>query len=240
MLECHVRRRTRPASASSTAPTTAPFSASAPPRPGCPGRCRPPTRDYRQTALRDRDHPGRRTADQPRRRPPPSRSWCRGRPHRSPSRESAEVRVRVRDDDEWSEWSAPAVVEAGLLSPDDWTARFVSPREIGGHGAPAPVLTGTVELPGDIVQARLYATAHGVYVAQLNGQRVGDDELAPGWTSYQHRLRYQTYDVTDLVRPGENQLDVLLGNGWYRGRLGFQGRQRRCTATGWPLSPSSR
>jgi len=139
------------------------------------------------------------------------------------AREPAQVRIRVRGSaDDWSEWSAPALVERG---PDDWAARFISPATIGGLGMPAPVLTGEVVLPGDIVRARLYATAHGLYTARLNGHRVGDHELAPGWTSYQHRLRYQSYDVTGLVRPGANRLDVLLGNGWYRGRLGFQGRR---------------
>ncbi|MEU4218721.1 glycoside hydrolase family 78 protein [Actinoplanes sp. NPDC026623] len=138
-------------------------------------------------------------------------------------RESAQVRIRVcGPDDRWSAWSEHAVVEAG---PDDWAAVFISPATLGGPGAPAPVLTGTVVLPEHIVRARLYATAHGVYLAELNGARVGDHELAPGWTSYQHRLRFQTYDVTGLVRPGENRLDVLLGNGWWRGRLGFQGRR---------------
>ena len=74
------------------------------------------------------------------------------------------------------------------------------------------------------MRARLYATAHGLYEATLNGHRVGDQVLAPGWTSYGHRLRYQTYDVTGLVREGGNDLEVLLGNGWYRGRLGWDGR----------------
>ncbi|MFI7544001.1 family 78 glycoside hydrolase catalytic domain [Actinoplanes sp. NPDC049599] len=139
------------------------------------------------------------------------------------AREPARVRIRVCDAaGDWSEWSAPATVERGL---DDWAARFISPAAIGGEGMPAPVLTGRIVLPGGIVRARLYATAHGLYTAELNGVRVGDHELAPGWTSYQHRLRYQSYDVTGLVRPGQNRLDVLLGNGWFRGRLGFQGRR---------------
>jgi len=144
------------------------------------------------------------------------------------SRDSAEVRVRVRaadGGDDWSPWSEPAVVEAGLLAEGDWTARFVSPRQLGGLDAPAPVLRSTIELPAGIVRARLYVTAHGLYVPTLNGRRVGDHQLAPGWTVYSQRLRYQTFDVTDLVASGENSLEVLLGNGWYRGRLGFTGRR---------------
>ncbi|MFI5733003.1 family 78 glycoside hydrolase catalytic domain [Kribbella sp. NPDC051587] len=137
------------------------------------------------------------------------------------SREQASVRVRVRGDGDWSEWSEPAVVEAGLLSPEDWTAQFISPRD-NPHGSPAPLVSTALDLPGDITKARLYATAHGLYIPELNGSRVGDEELAPGWTVYQQRLRYQTYDVTDLVQAGNNELEFLLGNGWYRGRLGFR------------------
>ncbi|MES5823092.1 family 78 glycoside hydrolase catalytic domain [Streptomyces sp. RG80] len=141
------------------------------------------------------------------------------------SRESAGVRVRVAHKgdagEDWSEWSAQAVVETGLLDPADWTAAFVAPVGIGGLHQPAPILGGVLEVPGEVVRARLYASAHGLYVATLNGRRVGDLHLTPGWTSYQHRLAYQTYDVTDLVRSGRNELDVLLGNGWYRGRIGF-------------------
>jgi alpha-L-rhamnosidase len=141
------------------------------------------------------------------------------------SRESVRVRVRVSGNGMQSDWSDPATVEAGLLTADDWRARFVRPRELGGLGAPAPVLRSVLDVPGGVVKARLYATAHGLYTATLNGHRIGDVVLAPGWTSYAHRLRYQTYDVTDLVREGGNDLEVLLGNGWYRGRLGFGGRR---------------
>ena len=140
------------------------------------------------------------------------------------SRDRAQVRVRVRGADEWSAWSAAASVEAGLFAVEDWTARFVGPPTSDAE-QPAPVLTGTIEVPGNVVRARLYATAHGLYTAELNGRRVGDQELAPGWTSYQHRLRYQTYDVTGLVTEGANRLDVLLGNGWFHGRLGFLGQR---------------
>jgi alpha-L-rhamnosidase len=141
------------------------------------------------------------------------------------SREYAAVRVRVACRDRWSEWSERAVVEAGLLDAADWTADFISPVGIAGTRMPAPVLSGSLEVPGEVRTARLYATAHGLYVATLNGRRVGDLVLAPGWTAYEHRLRYQTYDVTEMVRSGENVLEVLLGNGWYRGRLGFNGER---------------
>ena len=139
------------------------------------------------------------------------------------SRSSASVRIRVASATRWSDWSAPAAVETGLLRPDDWTARFITPRRHGALDAPAPELTRTVVLRDDVVSARLYATAHGVYTASLNGARVGDEILAPGWTSYRHRLRYQTHDVTALLKRGENTLSVQLGNGWYRGYLGWWG-----------------
>jgi alpha-L-rhamnosidase len=142
------------------------------------------------------------------------------------SRASVAVRVRVRGDDgEWTGWSEPALAEGGLYQPGDWTARFVSPRNVGGLGSPAPVLRGVLNVPGEVTRARLYTTAHGVYFAEINGRPVGDDVLSPGWTSYQHRLRYRGYDVTELVRTGGNVLDAVLGNGWYRGRLGFRGRR---------------
>ncbi|MDP9417487.1 MAG: glycoside hydrolase family 78 protein [Actinomycetota bacterium] len=141
------------------------------------------------------------------------------------SREAASVRLRVASGADWSAWGESATVEAGLLQVADWNGHFVSPARSGAIGMPAPVLRGTVSISGPVVRARLYATAHGTYVPTLNGQRVGEELLAPGWTSYRHRLRYQTYDVTGLVRPGENVLEVLLGNGWYRGRLGFEGKR---------------
>ncbi|WP_330286851.1 family 78 glycoside hydrolase catalytic domain [Streptomyces sp. NBC_00576] len=145
-----------------------------------------------------------------------------------PSRTLATVRIRVASEDGgWSDWSAPATVETGLLHPHDWSARFISPRDHGALDSPAPELLRTVVLRPGIVSARLYATAHGVYTASLNGTRVGDEVLAPGWTSYRHRLRYQTHDVTALLTEGENTLSVLLGNGWYRGHLGWWGARAR-------------
>jgi alpha-L-rhamnosidase len=132
------------------------------------------------------------------------------------SRQRVTVGVRVRGTDgEWSRW-AEAVVEAGLLDAGDWAARFVSPGD--------ERLVGTsFEVDGEVARARLYVTALGVYEARLNGAVVGDHVLAPGWTAYQDRLRYQTFDVTGLLRAGRNSLGALLGDGWFHGRLGFQG-----------------
>ncbi|MGW1028483.1 family 78 glycoside hydrolase catalytic domain [Streptomyces sp. NPDC002577] len=140
-----------------------------------------------------------------------------------PSRRRASVRIRVASGEWWSDWSAPTAVETGLLYPDDWTARFITPRAHGTLDASAPEVVRTFALRADAVSARLYATAHGVYTASLNGTRIGDEVLAPGWTSYSHRLRYQTHDVTALLTKGENTLSVMLGNGWYRGHLGWWG-----------------
>jgi alpha-L-rhamnosidase len=139
------------------------------------------------------------------------------------SRERAAVRVRVASGERWSEWGSPRTVEAGLLAVADWQANFISPKRLGEVGAWAPVLCRRFDLSSEPTSARLYATAHGVYSAFLNGRRIGDDVLAPGWTSYRRRLRYQSYDATPFLQSGENILEVLLGDGWYRGQLMLPG-----------------
>jgi alpha-L-rhamnosidase len=145
------------------------------------------------------------------------------------SRQRAEVRVRVwGTDGQGSAWSELAPVEAGLLATTDWVARFVTPgwEDDPSEQAPCPFLRREFEVAGSIRRARLYITALGVYEAEINGSPVGEHVLAPGWSSYDHRLRYETFDVTGLVRPGSNALGAILGDGWYRGRLGFR-RGRR-------------
>jgi len=145
------------------------------------------------------------------------------------SRERVLVRVRAwSDDGRATNWSNFYTVEAGLLQPEDWAARFVTPdwdEDTTRPGA-APLLRREFAVRAGVTQARLYITALGVYEAQLNGAVVGDHVLAPGWTSYSHRLRYQTFDVTDTLQEGQNALGATLGDGWYRGRLGFGGGRR--------------
>jgi len=143
------------------------------------------------------------------------------------SRERVVVRIAVQGaDGAWSAASPATTLEAGLLEPADWVARPVGAlRNENPHSderRPSLVRRG-FDVRDGLVRARLYATAHGVYEAELNGERVGDDTLSPGWTVYGQRLRYYTYDVTDLVRPGANALGAWLGDGWYRGRLGWRG-----------------
>ena len=145
------------------------------------------------------------------------------------SREQLFVRVRVwGPDDESSSWSELVSVEAGLLQPSDWTASFVTPDwdEDTSRPQPAPLLRREFVVCAGVARARLYVTALGVYEAQLNGVTVGDHVMAPGWTSYDYRLRYQTFDVTEMLAEGRNALGAILGDGWYRGRLGYHGGRR--------------
>jgi alpha-L-rhamnosidase len=145
------------------------------------------------------------------------------------SREHCAVRVRVwGTDGNPSSWSEPAPLEVGLLAAQDWTARFVSPEwdEDTTRPQPCPLLRREFDVRVGVTKARLYVTALGVYEAFLNDTVVGDHVLAPGWTSYDHRLRYQTHDVTHLLREGRNAIGAVLGDGWYRGRLGWRGGRR--------------
>jgi alpha-L-rhamnosidase len=137
-------------------------------------------------------------------------------------------RVRVWDaSGKASAWSAPASWEMGLLKPGDWTARWIQAEgdQPAKASQPAPMLRGTFALKGSVKSARAYVTSLGLYELEINGKRVGDRLFTPGWTSYHHRLQYQTYDVTSLLRPGENAIGATLGDGWYRGFLAWADRR---------------
>jgi alpha-L-rhamnosidase len=103
-----------------------------------------------------------------------------------------------------------------------WSALPISPNEDFDG---APLLRTEFALQeghGPVARATLHATAHGIFEAYLNGQPVSDDVLSPGWSSYEWRLRYRSYDVTALLQP-TSVLGIALGNGWFRGRLGWGG-----------------
>jgi alpha-L-rhamnosidase len=135
------------------------------------------------------------------------------------SRERVSVRVRGASGECWTPWSDPAVIEAGLLLSEDWSASWVTPVAGADIEDPAPVIGTAFDVAPGLVSARLYLSALGIVVARINGTRVSEDHFAPGWTSYEHRIRYQGYDVVSQLREGRNSIAALLGNGWYRGRI---------------------
>ncbi|WWC63696.1 uncharacterized protein I303_106301 [Kwoniella dejecticola CBS 10117] len=145
------------------------------------------------------------------------------------SRQRVTVTVRARSKNgSWTE-RAESVVEAGLLDKQDWTSDFVTcsiDQPLDKSKRPFR-LRQSFTVPSSLLsRARLYVTALGVYESYLNGVRIGENVLAPGWTSYKSRLSYQTYDVTHLVKEGTNVIGAWVGEGWYAGVLGYQGGQR--------------
>ena len=137
-------------------------------------------------------------------------------------------RVRVWDEHGApSEWSETALWQMGLLSPADWRAHWISrpPDQHFLDLAPCPFLRREFRAGGLVTRATITATARGVYILSLNGKRVGDAHLAPGWTDYRKRLAYQTYDVTALVKEGANVWGAVLGDGWYAGFIGFENKR---------------
>jgi len=118
-----------------------------------------------------------------------------------------------------STWSSPAQWEMGLIGKSDWLAKWIDDgrHEIQDPYAddPAPLFRREFRLKGPIQSARLYVTGLGYYEARLNGQRVGDQVLDPGWTKFDKRVFYSTYDVTRQLVRGTNCLGVMLGNGWF-------------------------
>ena len=162
-----------------------------------------------------------------------------------------------------TDWSAPVVYETGLLSPEDWQALPVGPAwpENPGSDRRPPRVRGEFEVTSPVVAARAYVSAHGLIRAELDGVRIGEDELVPGWTVYGERLVARAYDVTEtLLAPrgtgspdhahgagasgapgapaadgsgpapadgtGRHALGAQLADGWYRGRIGFDGGYR--------------
>jgi len=131
-------------------------------------------------------------------------------------------KVRVWDNQgRVSPYSQPATFEMGLLESDDWKS--------GWYGCDGGMLGGgflfrrNYDLPKEIKRARVYISGLGYYELRINGQKVGDHVLDPAWTEYSKTVLYVTYDVTSLLKKGENAVGVMLGNGWFgKPRLLFQ------------------
>lgn len=138
-----------------------------------------------------------------------------------------------------SEPVEPATIFTGL-GESDWEAQWIARYFVLPLGREAPTDTiydnkwqarpadylrrdfTSPELP---VRATLYVSALGLYEVHINGQRVGDDVMAPGWTDYHRRVEYQVHDVTQLVRAGDNVIGAVIGEGWYSGRVGHNQRR---------------
>src|SRR5687767_1516325 len=121
-----------------------------------------------------------------------------------------------------SAWSGPASFQLALMNKTDWKARWIS-AGVSEYSVNRPAIYFRKEFSANkkIASATAYITALGMYEANINGKRVGDAYLSPGWTSYNKRLQYQVYDVTTLLSNGNNATGVVLGNGWYRGYLAW-------------------
>ncbi|MEO5907594.1 MAG: family 78 glycoside hydrolase catalytic domain, partial [Ginsengibacter sp.] len=120
-----------------------------------------------------------------------------------------------------SGWSTPAFFQMGLLNKGDWKAKWIEPGFGDTVGQPSPMFRKQFAADKKIKSAVIFITAHGLYEAKINGMRVGNDYFTPGWTTYNKRLQYQEYDVTDFVKQGNNAIGVILGDGWYRGHLAW-------------------
>lgn len=128
------------------------------------------------------------------------------------------------ENDQRGDWSETASFEIGLLHDSDWKAKWITGNYKVNPKTRYPVDCFCKKfISSQVKKARLYAAACGDYEARLNGSRIGDFILAPGITDYRKRVQYQTYDVTDLIKGGENTLTFQLADGWYRGSVGAWG-----------------
>lgn len=133
--------------------------------------------------------------------------------------------VRLWDEnDRAGDWSEEAFFEMGLLSASDWQAKWISGnyKVDGKRRYPVDCFRRSFSV-GEVKKARLYITACGLYEARLDGRKIGDFCLAPGYTDYNRRVQYQTYDVASYLTPGQHELTVQLADGWYRGSVGAWG-----------------
>jgi len=134
--------------------------------------------------------------------------------------------VRVWDNNNNpSLWSEPAFFQMGLPKPSDWQAQWIQVAAEDNVQRPAQLFRHTFIQNKKVASATAYITAQGMYEAFINGKRIGDAYFTPGWTSYNKRLQYQAYNVTDLLKTGSNTVGAMLGSGWYRGNLAWGGNR---------------
>ena len=149
-------------------------------------------------------------------------------PEKLISRQRVEWSVTLWDENDNEGEKTSAFFETGLLSPYDFTAKWISGNYRVNKKIRYPVdCFKKVFSIGDIIKARLYITACGLYEAKINGVKAGNFCLAPGHTDYTKRIQLQSCDVTELIKAGENEITVELADGWYRGSCGAWGRKNQ-------------
>ena len=132
--------------------------------------------------------------------------------------------VKVWDNNKkTSKWSEVAHWHTAFFNSNSWQAKWIGPGyQEDDVQRPSPYFRKEFNANKTVAQATAFITSHGMYEAYINGKRVGDAYLTPGWTSYNERLQYQVYDVTNHMQSGKNAIGVALGSGWYRGKLAWQ------------------
>jgi alpha-L-rhamnosidase len=135
-------------------------------------------------------------------------------------------------DSSWQvSWSSAEKAEQGAAAPKSQPANLVdhtpwgTPVSSFHRLTPASYLRKDFTVEKTVRRATVYSTALGVYEFHLNGHKVGEDVLTPGWTQFPRRVYYQAYDVTPLVHPGENTAGIILGDGWFASALSFTGKR---------------
>jgi alpha-L-rhamnosidase len=139
------------------------------------------------------------------------------------SMERAYWQVRIWDNkNKVSEWSEPAYWEMGILEPQTWKSSFIGLKQGNETGKlrPCQYFRKEFSFTKKVKSARLYITSLGLYQVFINGQKVSSDLFTPGWTSYNKRLQYQTYDVSSMLKD-KTSIGAILGDGWYRGSIGW-------------------
>lgn len=141
------------------------------------------------------------------------------------SRKQVYWRTRVWDiDDSASDWSEPSKFELGLLDPDDWSAGWIENSEYATGVNSLPMFARDFEVDCAVNTARLYITGLGAFRAEINGGAVSDEVMGPGYTTINRTINYRAYDVTDMLKKGDNVIGVAVGKGIYNSDKGMLGR----------------
>lgn len=136
------------------------------------------------------------------------------------------VRVRIEDEEEKSPWTKASFI-TGIMDCKEWKASFITAEEEkDADNSKGTYLRKEFQISKSIQEAYICTTALGIYNLYINGKKVGNDELTPGWTSYKKHLCCQTYDVKKYMKSGSNAMGAIVAAGWYKGYMGFSDHVR--------------